>query len=261
MPEMLEIEIYRRAAATTIGRRILAVDAIDPWFVKGGADADAMRRALVGRRFVADRRIGKLLLLDTDDDGPTLGIRFGMTGVLDVDGVDALEGLVYGSARRAPEWDRFVVHFDGGGAMRVRDPRRLGGVELDPAETRLGPDAGEIDRRTLTALLAGSAAPLKARLMDQARLAGLGNLLTDDALWRARLDPARAAGSLDGAEIAALHRSIRATVRILGRRGGSHTGDLMVERRRGGRCPRCGVELERRTIGGRTTFSCPAEQL
>lgn len=145
--------------------------------------------------------------------------------------------------------------------MRVRDPRRLGGVELDPAETRLGPDAGEIDRRTLTALLAGSAAPLKARLMDQARLAGLGNLLTDDALWRARLDPARAAGSLDGAEIAALHRSIRATVRILGRRGGSHTGDLMVERRRGGRCPRCGVELERRTIGGRTTFSCPAEQL
>lgn len=261
MPEMLEIEIYRRAAATTIGRVIVAVDAPDLWFLKGGTGAGELRAALVGRRFVADRRIGKLLLLDTDAEGPTLGVRFGMTGVLDVDGCDALDGLVYGSSRRAPEWERFVVHFDGGGALRVRDPRRLGGVELDPDESRLGPDAGTIDRRGLAAVLAGSAAPLKARLMDQSRIAGLGNLLTDDALWRARLDPSRAAGSLVAEEIAVLHRSMRTTLRVLGRRGGSHTGDLMDERHRGGRCPRCGAELARRTVGGRTTYSCPVEQV
>jgi len=260
MPELLEVESYRRIASGAVGRRITAVEARDRWFVKGGADPDAVVAALEGRRFTADRRIGKLLLLDTDD-GATLGVRFGMTGVLELDGVDGIDGLVYGSARRDPAWDRFVVHFAGGGAMRVRDARRLGGVELDPDESRLGPDATVVDRVTLAAVLAGSIAPVKARLMDQSRLAGLGNLLTDDLLWRARIDPTRPAGSLDAAEVRRLHTAMRATLRVLGRRGGSHTGDLQVHRHRDGCCPRCGGSLERRTVGGRTTYWCVAEQL
>jgi formamidopyrimidine-DNA glycosylase len=88
MPEMLEVEIYRKAAAATLGRRIVAVDASDAWFLKGGADQDSVVAALVGRSFVSDRRRGKLLLLDTSDEGPTLGLRLagcrrvaGCTGV------------------------------------------------------------------------------------------------------------------------------------------------------------------------------------
>jgi formamidopyrimidine-DNA glycosylase len=96
--------------------------------------------------------------------------------------------------------------------------------------------------------------------MDQSRLAGLGNLLTDEVLWRAGLDPARTAGGLDDAERAALVRAIRQTIRVLGRRGGSHTGDLQASRARGGVCPRDGAELLRRTVGGRTTYSCPVHQ-
>lgn len=260
MPEMLEVEIYRRAAAASLGRSIVAVDAPDAWFLKGGLDARAVQRALIGRSFVADRRRGKLLLLDTSDDGPTLGLRFGMTGVLELDGVDAIDGLEYSSHRKDPAWERFVVHFDGGGALRLRDPRRLGGVELDPDEERLGPDAAEVSLVQLRAILANSDAPLKARLMDQARLAGMGNLLADETLWRAGLDPARAAGSLSEDEVAQLRRSMRSTLRVLGRRGGSHLGDLQESRHRGGRCPTDGVELVRRTIGGRTTYSCPEHQ-
>ena len=259
MPELLEVESYRRLAASVVGRRIDGVEIRDRWFVKGDAEPEALVAALEGGRFVADRRIGKLLLLDTDD-GSTLGVRFGMTGVLEVDGVDGVDGLVYGSGRRDPGWERFVVHFVGGGSMRVRDARRLGGVELDPDESRLGPDATTIDRATLTAVLAGSVAPVKARLMDQSRIAGLGNLLTDDLLWRARIDPTRPAGSLDDVEVRRLHTALRATLRVLGRRGGSHTGDLQSQRHRDGRCPRCGVVLERRAVGGRTTFWCRAEQ-
>ena len=78
MPEMLEIEIYRRAAAASLGRRIVAVDASDAWFLKGGTDEASVVAALVGRSFVTDRRRGKLLLLDTSDEGPTLGLRFGI---------------------------------------------------------------------------------------------------------------------------------------------------------------------------------------
>jgi formamidopyrimidine-DNA glycosylase len=96
--------------------------------------------------------------------------------------------------------------------------------------------------------------------MDQSRIAGLGNLLTDEVLWRAGLDPAREAGGLDDTERAELARTIRHTVRVLGRRGGSHTGDLQTSRARGGICPRDGAELQRRTVGGRTTYSCPVHQ-
>ena len=258
MPEMLEVEIYRRSAATTVGRRIVAVDAPDDWYLKGGIDAEAITAALVGETVIADRRRGKLLLLDTT--GPRIGLRFGMTGVLDVDGVDAIDGLEYSSHRRDPAWERFVLHFDNGGALRMRDPRRLGGVELDPDEDRLGPDAGEVTLRQLSDLLAGSDAPLKARLMDQSRLAGLGNLLTDEVLWRSGFDPARAARSLDGDAVKVLRLEIRRTLRVLGGRGGSHLGDLQAARTPGGVCPVDGASLLRRTIGGRTTYSCPLHQ-
>jgi len=258
MPEMLEIEIYRRAAATAVGRRIVGVDAPDAWYLKGGADAASITAALVDERIIADRRIGKLLLLETT--GPTLGLRFGMTGVLDVDGHHTIDALEYSSHRRDPEWERFILHLDDGGALRMRDPRRLGGVELDPDETALGPDASEVTLRELSSILADSEAPLKARLMDQRRLAGLGNLLTDEILWRAGFDPARASRSLVADDIAQLRRTMRQTLRQLTRRGGSHTGDLQKSRDRNGSCPIDGTALLRRTIGGRTTYSCPLHQ-
>ncbi|MGQ0616308.1 MAG: DNA-formamidopyrimidine glycosylase family protein [Acidimicrobiia bacterium] len=262
MPELIEIESYRRLAQdNALGRGVVAVDAPDPWYLKEATSAAGLGEALRGRCFTAARRTGKLLVLDTDGGaGPSLGLRFGMTGVLVVDddrGVDALE---YSSSRLLPAWNRFTIGFADGGHLRVNDPRRLGGVVLAPDEARLGIDAGAVTPAQLARLLGDSRAPLKARLMDQGRLAGLGNLLTDEVLWRAGLDPARPAGSLTGAERRRLHRHLAATVAELGERGGSHTGDLHVARARGGRCPRDGTVLERRTIGGRTTYSCPRHQ-
>ena len=259
MPEMLEVEEYRRLAARTLDRTIVGVHAPDTWFLKGGLTPEAVTDALMGRSFIADRRIGKLLLLDVAG-GPTLGLRFGMTGRLLVDGHAAIERLEYSSDRNDAKWDRFGVDFDDGGSMRLRDPRRLGGVELDPDERRLGIDAAAIGAAQLRDLLAGSDAPLKARLLDQARIAGIGNLLVDEMLWRAGLDPARPAASLGPAEARRLHRHLRATLDELGARGGSHMGDLQEMRSRDGVCPRDGTPLARRTVGGRTTYSCPRHQ-
>jgi formamidopyrimidine-DNA glycosylase len=257
VPEILEIETYRRHAEAVIGRRIAGTDAPDGWYLKRGLSAAGLHDALVGRTVVAARRIGKLLLLDTGRNGPTLGIRFGMTGRLVVDGLAAIDRLEYGSARLEPSWLRLQLRFSGRRALTVDDPRRLGGVELDPDETRLGYDALSLDKAQLVAALAGAQGPIKARLMDQGRIAGLGNLLTDEALWRARIDPARDASELDAVEYGSLHRAIRQTLRVLGERGGSHTGDLHPARARGSTCPRCGRPLLRRTVGGRTTYSCP----
>ena len=94
-------------------------------------------------------------------------------------------------------WDRFVVHFEDGGTLALRDKRRLGRARLEPDLAALGPDAAEIGRDEFRARVGRGSAPLKARLMDQAVVAGVGNLLADEILWRARLDPRRPAGELE----------------------------------------------------------------
>ncbi|MDQ3898239.1 MAG: formamidopyrimidine-DNA glycosylase [Actinomycetota bacterium] len=260
MPELAEVDAYRRLATRALGRRIAEVVAPDAWYLRGGIDAAGLTDALVGRRFVDARRLGKLLLLDTDRGGPVLGLRFGMTGRLLVDGTAGVDELLYSSNRELERWDRFGVRFTDGGDLRIRDPRRLGGVELAPPEDRLGPDALTITADELAEVLGRSQAPLKARLLDQARLAGVGNLAADEILWRAGLDPGRPAGTLSPKEVARLHQQIVATLADLIAKGGSHTGDLQSQRQAGGTCPTDGTPLVRRTVGGRTTYSCPKHQ-
>ena len=262
MPEILEVEDARALiAARGLGREIASTFTPDTWYLKRGLTPRAARSALVGRRFAAARRRGKLILVDTegaDGPGPVLGLHLGMSGRVVIDGVEAGDPLIYASNRDVPEWRRFGVRFVDGGALYVRDPRRLGAVELEPDEDRLGPDAFELTLRHLRSVTSRSNAPIKAVLMNQARIAGLGNLLVDEALWQAGIDPARRADSLSAEDQARLHRAIRKTLRTLQRRGGSHTGDM--PRAAAVPCPRDGALLQRRTVGGRTTFSCPQHQ-
>ena len=257
MPELVEVELYRRAVDVLVGRRVVAVHAPDAWFLKGGLTPPEVVDAVRGVRLEGTRRIGKLLLVDTD--GPTLGLRFGMTGLVEVDGDRPIAELRYSSTRRDPAWIRFGLDLDVGGLVVV-DPRRLGGVTLDPDESALGPDAAGVGLAGLRAALAGSSAPLKARLLDQSRLAGVGNLMADEVLWRAGLDPRRPAGGLDAAELRRLHRALRRTADDLLARGGSHCGDVIDARTPGGTCPRDGAPLQRATVGGRTTWWCPEHQ-
>ncbi len=262
MPEILEAETARTLIAErALGRAIETVHAPDAWFLKRGLTPDAVRAALPGHRFVAARRRGKQLLVDTDRDGPTVGFHLGMSGRVVVDGEAAGDPLLYAANGDNPAWRRFGVGFADGGTLYLRDPRRLGAVELDLDEERLGIDAFALRLADLRAVTARSAAPIKAVLMDQQRIAGLGNLLADEALFRAGIDPARAARSLDPEEQRALARAVSTTLRTLQRRGGSHTGDHMPARVPGGMCPRDGAPLLRRTVAGRTTYSCPVHQV
>src|SRR5689334_16926284 len=153
MPELPEVEAYRRLAEErALGRRIASVDAPDEWILKRGLTPAVAVDALTGATFTAARRLGKLLLLETDI-GPVLGVRFGMTGRLLVDGRAGVDKLLYSSDRSVEHWDRFVVHFADGGDLRLRDPRRLGGIELDPDEARLGADALDLRPAQLRAAL------------------------------------------------------------------------------------------------------------
>ena len=196
MPEILEVELYRASAEPALHRPISKAWMVDSRYGRGGTTPARLRSALVGHMFTSARRRGKLLLLDTDG-GPTLGVRFGMTGGLVVDGHEALDRLQYGPGVFSDKWVRARITFEDGGQLLVHDPRRFGSLELAPDEGRLGPDALTVSLPELRAALAigpgraGTAAPLKARLMDQERLAGVGNLLADEILWRAGLAPGR----------------------------------------------------------------------
>jgi formamidopyrimidine-DNA glycosylase len=240
-----------------VGRTVASVEANDAFYIKDGNSQRTLTRAITGRTVTGTRRIGKLLLVDTD--GPTLGMRFGMTGRLVVDGVAGVDQLMYTSRRKNSAWDRFAMTFTDGSRLAINDPRRLGGVGLDPREAYLGPDAKDVTVEQLRVALA-SDAPLKARLLNQARLAGVGNLIADEVLWRAGLAPERLARTLSEEEVESLHGHLRTTLRDLQRRGGSNKGDLIKHRKPGGRCPLDGAELRRATVGGRTTWSCPEHQ-
>ena len=157
----------------------------------------------------------------------------------------------------------------GSGRVRLRRrgscdsaiPRRLGGVLLDPDEDSLGPDALDLSPSALRDLLAASRAPVKARLMDQTVVAGIGNLLVDEALWRAGIDPASPGAIADPERGSAAASTPAVDARRARGAGGSHTGDLQDERRRDGVCPKDGTPLLRRSVGGRTTYSCPLHQV
>ncbi len=260
MPEILEIEAYRRLAEKVVGRVVSEVLAPDHWYVKGGVTPEDLVENLKNRRFTKVRRKGKLLLLDSG--GPTLGLRFGMTGRLFVDGKAGIDQLEFFEVSRQsnPAWHRFIIEFKGGGSLVIDDPRRLGGVELNPEEERLGPDAWEIGLSDLRKILSNTTTALKARLLDQSRIAGLGNLLVDEICWRSNLDPNRSANSLNEEEIKILNRTIRTVLNQLDKRGGSHKGDFFEHRNKGGVCPLDGEPLRRSEAGGRTTWWCPSHQ-
>ena len=263
MPELPEVERARASIErSALGRRIVAVNDTDTYVCRPHAPGE-IARALLGRELTQACRRGKSMWLLASGDGPTLGLHLGMSGRIVIDGVaDTARRLEDPRIPRQPDpvWDRFSITFAGGGSLVLRDPRRLGRVVLDPRIDRLGPDALDADRATFRSSVAKGTTALKARIMDQTVLAGVGNLLADETLWRAKLAPDRAAGSLSDDEADLLRRTLRAATRRAIDKGGVHTGDLIEHRQPGGHCPRCGGALQRATIGGRTTWWCPAEQ-
>ena len=260
MPEILEIEYYRELAEGALDREIETVW-VDDMASRGLDPGVDLNRILLGLSFIAARRKGKLLLLETE--GPTLGMRFGMTGGLLLDGLAGIDKLEYGPGTYEARWIRARVHFVDGGELLLHDPRRLGRLSLDPDEAALGPDALSISLREFREALSSRAAEgpaIKARLLDQSKIAGVGNLLADEILWRAGLDPRRPSTSFDEAELKRLHRQLRNTLTQLFTRGGSHTGDHMEGRRPQGHCPKDGGAMFRATVGGRTTYWCSVHQ-
>lgn len=260
MPEVLEVESYRRLADGLVGATITK-GWTDGYAAKKLLSPTQWARAVKGRRITGTGRRGKLLLIETDS--VTLGMRFGMTGVLLVDSDAGIDGLFYGPHTYRAQWVRAGLELSDGRRLVLHDPRRLARVEIDPDLSELGPDALSLTRAQFDRVVSvtrGEGPALKARLLDQSAVAGVGNLLGDEILFRAGVDPRTPVGRLTSAQRASLYRAFTRTMTTLQRRGGSHTGDHMIGRFPGGLCPLDGGDMRINVIGGRTTYWCSVHQ-
>ncbi|MEO5708415.1 MAG: DNA-formamidopyrimidine glycosylase family protein [Nocardioidaceae bacterium] len=277
MPELPEVELARATIErAALRRRIADVDDADTYECRPHSPGE-IRAALLGRSLTGAFRRGKTMWCETSGTGrsrtpgPVLGLHLGMSGRIVVsdprgsstEGGDWLGGS-YGSAadqeRRNLAWDRFTITFTDGGSLRLFDKRRLGRVRLDPDLAALGPDAEQIGVVEFRDRVGRGSTAVKARLLDQSMLAGVGNLLADETLWQAGVDPRRRVDEIGPDELTDLHKALRRATKAAIRKGGVHTGEVIAYRHAGAHCPRCGAEMQRGTVGGRTTWWCPAEQ-
>lgn len=263
MPEFVEAEAYRRTVEPVVGRRIESVVIRDARLLRrDGADPDLVRAALTGATIDRTRRTGKAVLIDLSS-GHVVALSFGLRGWLMLDGRTA---QATGDGWRVRSWRddhiRLRLTFEGGRRLELEDQLRLATLELDPDEDRFGVDVLELERDRFRNIMASSSSAVKTVLMDQRRIAGIGNLIADEMLYQGKIDPRRPASDLDDLELSELWQGLRRTRDRVLERNGSHQGVQIQSgaRERGSRCPRCGVEVERVTVGGRTTYLCPSHQ-
>ena len=273
MPELPEVETIRVALEPRlVGRRLERVDINDARLVRP-FEPNAIAAELEGERVGALERRGKYLIVRFES-GRALLIHLRMTG--------SLRHAAPGTLADDP-YRRAVVRLDDGSDVAYRDVRRFGTWqllepdELDPyLAARLGGEPLErtFTSRRLAERLEGRRAPIKAALLDQRTVAGLGNIYVDEALWRARVHPVRPARTLDANEVVRVARGIRDALRAgLARQGASlrdystpdgRRGRMQEEFRVYGRdgepCPRCGTPIEKIRAAGRGTWYCPSCQ-
>jgi len=255
MPELPEVETFRRYLdSTSLKQRITNVEVKDSYVLKR-ISARELTRRLKGRRFEKSHRHGKHLFVRASDE-LWLRLHFGMTG--------SLEYLK--DEEVAPRTARVIFRFANSCRLAFEDQRKFGEIELvddvgDFLQTRgLGPDALEIGLSQFQAIVGKHHGAVKAILLNQQLIAGIGNLYADEILFRARMHPATDAARVSDKD---LKRLFRATHYVLEKAITLKTDFnrlpkswLLTHRGKPGRCPRCGRGLKSATIGGRTSWFC-----
>lgn len=265
MPELPDVEVMRRyAEARVLGRRIGTVS-VRPDGMKTGTSEGTLRGALRTHDLRETRRHGKhLFLRSSEERGRWLRLHFGMTGWLHVwDGEGKGE---------EPDATRLRVDFEDGGHLAFVCPRKLGEIDLveDPdawVEAKgLGPDpmAKGFGLRDVRARLEGRSGAVKATLMNQEVLSGLGNVYTDEALFQAGIDPRVAVDTLDDDAVASLWRAVRRVLENAVEYGADPEAMpdtwLLPHREDGADCPRCGGTIRKTEVSGRATYFCDRHQ-
>ena len=255
MPELPEVETFKRYLDTTaLHQRITNVQVRDAYVLKR-VSARALVLRLKGCRFENSHRHGKHLFVRAGDE-LWLRLHFGMTG--------SLEYLHHDEV--APKTARVIFRFADNGRLAFDDQRKFGEVELiknvdEFLQTRgIGPDALGITLSEFKVILGKHRGAVKAILLNQQLIAGIGNLYADEILFRARMHPATEAARLSDNDLARLFRAMRdvleKAIALKTDFNRLPKSWLLTHRGKGGKCPRCGRALKSATIAGRTSWFC-----
>ena len=280
MPELPEVETVCRLMRRALqGERIARVEVVRDPIVFGAHSPKSIEKALLGRTVRKVGRKGKFFWLTLDGDGPTVFGHLGMSGWVREVGLAGTRLHGHGRApfddeQGRPRFLKLGIGTRAGSGIVLTDPRRLGRVWLGPSPTqdkrvkRLGPDAfDELPTAVeLRAIFERRKIAIKAVLLDQSVIAGVGNWIADEVLYQSRIAPKRAAASLGDAEVTALRRALRSVLKRAVEVGADHRlfprSWLFEHRWGGGRGARQigGYPIVRETVGGRTTAWVPARQ-
>ncbi|NDU99733.1 Fpg/Nei family DNA glycosylase [Pseudoroseicyclus tamaricis] len=258
MPELPAAEANRRRVeAGALHRTIAAISVDDPGPMTMPTPAEQKR--LIGTQFTQARRYGKYVFLGSAT-GPWLVISLGMTGIIQT--YDETEG--------APKHAKLTVTFEGDRRLAYICPRKFGdayvaeSVEAFVAEHKLGPDALEIGKAEFAERVGPSKSAIKTVLMDQSRLAGIGNLWSDETLYRVGLSPEIPANALGDNRLGDIHAAaqeiLQAAVDTPDAPKSLPDDWLVHHRKPGAPCPRCGGTIKKKSIGGRSAYFCPDHQ-
>lgn len=258
MPELPDAEVFRTVVErTALHRRIARMDLRDAGRLKGARPKDLA--TLEGRTFDRARRHGKMVFA-VPRQGPCLVMHFGMTGFL----------AAYRDETDEPGHPRLVIDFRGGGHLAFDNQRKFGWVELAEGpeayleEEGIGPDALDVALDDFVARIGASAGAVKSVLMDQRKVAGIGNVYSDEILFQARTAPHARADRLGEKHLGGLRQTMRRVlskaVAVEADRSRMPRGWLTPRRGEGEPCPRCGGEIATRRVGGRTAHWCPSCQ-
>jgi formamidopyrimidine-DNA glycosylase len=255
MPELPEVETFKRYLdSTSLHQRITHVEVTDAYILQN-VSARELTRRLKGRRFEKSRRHGKHLFVQAGDE-LWVRLHFGMTGSLEY----------RAGNQSASKTARVIFRFTRNRSLAFDDQRKFGEIELirDVDEfleaRRLGPDALDVGLSCFKTIVRENRGALKAILLNQQLIAGIGNLYADEILFRAGMHPAGEGAGLDKTNVM---RLFRATQYVLGKAVALKTDFnrlpkswLLTHRGKHGKCPRCGRALRSATIGGRTSWFC-----
>lgn len=258
MPELPDVEVFRRYfEATALHSRIAEVDVIDPDLLRNGATKE-LKAAAIGRTFQRGRRHGKFLFGELND-GKAIRFHFGMTGFLHC----------YEDASEAPAHARVVFTLRNNRKLAYDCQRKFGHVgiveNIDAflSEKKLGPDALEIDFNEFDSAVLGRKRPVKSNLMDQSRLAGVGNVYSDEILFQARVHPESAPSEWPKPVARKIYKVMHEVLETAIKSEADPARmpkKWLTPHRVSGPCPRCKGELRKKKIAGRTSWFCPACQ-
>lgn len=260
MPELPEADASRRAVEAECLNRIIEDAVLGPDTEHMDLPGANERARLAGHQFTQARRHGKLIFAGSKT-GPWIAVHLGMTGRL----------IPFDAPEDPPDYAKFVIRFEGDRRLAFRNTRKFGwlrviddpDVFIEEAEG-YGPDALDISRNDFADKIGSTRGAVKSALIAQKKLAGIGNLWSDEILFQTGIHPDTRANSLDEDQLGEVYETMRRVLNGVCDVNAHYSelpGDwLIADRNEGAECPRCGGTIARKTVGGRSAYFCGDHQ-